>query len=531
MSFSKLPPFWRYVAVFVFGVLAALPVVCRPLSLLCFFLIIPFCLFWLWRRDTSPKHGAYRIGLLFFDGYFTTSFCFFVVMYPLDFVGLDTAASLAVVFAALVLLPLLQAAFFALSILLLSLFDRLVDFRCPFAFSFCFAALWTLFSFFQNFTWMGVPFAPLSLALTPFPALLGSASFFGHYVLIFVIVLVNSLLAEGIRYFLRMQKSLARTAALLAVGVLLLNTVPGLLTSWLPKAEQQTLRVAVIQGDTSSMDDYQISAWDILYAAEQMAYEAAKEQPEVMLWAEAVSLSAMSPELQRYFGNVAQKTNSIQIIGAYSYRDEKLYNSLFLFYPDGSMSEEIYDKRHPVPFGEYLPWESFFARICPPLSEMSMLSPGLTPGDGANLFTLPKGKAGGLICFDSIYPALARESAKEGADILFLSTNDSWFDGSFAKDMHFSHAVLRAVENGKYVVRTGNTGISGFICPDGHVAATAPRDTKTALILDVRYQSGMTLYTRLGDLFVYILPLALLSFPFIHRLYIHRQNMERKVST
>lgn len=506
-----------HLLLFLFGIVSALPLLFKPLAFFCFVFLIPFylCL------RLSLKSGAYKRvylkGLCYFQGYFMTAFSFFYSMYPLEFVGLDRLASLAVLFAAMVLLPLLQASVFALSAWLLSLLHRFGFLQKPIAFSFAFAALWTVFSYLQNFTWLGVPWAPVSLALTAFPVLIGSASFFGSCFLIFLIVFINALLGEGILFFRSERKRHAALYAGLALVVFLGNLGLGALSRALPKATGEPLRIALIQGDTSSVDDYRLTPDEILSAARKMAYRAAEQKPDIMLWAEAVSLSAMETDssAKAYFSAIAEETGSIQVIGSYSVRDDCLYNSLFVFYPDGSMSKDVYDKRRPVPFGEFLPWAPFFRALIPPLANMSMLSRDMTPGKGPNLLHLPSCTVGGLVCFDSIYPALSRASARAGADILFLSTNDSWFDGSFAKDIHFSHAILRAVETGKCVARTGNTGISGFILPDGSVKSTAQRDTRTFLVDTVNPIEGRTLYTVIGDIFVYLLLAALAAPPLI----------------
>ena len=166
------------------------------------------------------------------------------------------------------------------------------------------------------------------------------------------------------------------------------------------------------------------------------------------------------------------------------------------------MDEERYNKRRPVPFGEYLPMENVFRLLIPALTEISMLERDTQSGEGASLFSFSFGKAGGLICFDSIYPALARESVSEGASLLLLSTNDSWFDGSPAKDIHFAHAVLRAVENGRAVARAANTGISSIISSRGEVLAEIEPLVRGQATATVTLSSRLTLYTRIGDTFV-----------------------------
>ena len=103
----------------------------------------------------------------------------------------------------------------------------------------------------------------------------------------------------------------------------------------------------------------------------------------------------------------------------------------------------------------------------------------------------------------------------EGASLLLLSTNDSWFDGSSAKDIHFSHAVLRAVENGRPVLRVGTTGLTGVILPSGEVKDTLPRDETGALVTEVTLCTDTTLYTATGDVFMVVLLAYTLLFPIL----------------
>ena len=239
-----------------------------------------------------------------------------------------------------------------------------------------------------------------------------------------------------------------------------------------------------------------------------------------MLWPESVIHHALEndKEKQAVFRSIATETGAIHIIGSFSEQvDEKnfvnFYNSLFVFYPDGTMGEEIYNKRRPVPFGEYLPMEKLFRLLIPALTEINMLARDTQPGQGSSLFSLPFGKVGGLICFDSIYPALARESTADGASLLLLSTNDSWFDGSAGKDIHFAHSILRAVENGRTVLRVGTTGITAAVSPGGRVDATLSRDTSDVLVCDVSLRESQTLYTQTGDLFMICLLAYITLYP------------------
>ena len=276
------------------------------------------------------------------------------------------------------------------------------------------------------------------------------------------------------------------------------------------KGEDGTLTVAMLQGAYPATENTYVSAH--LRACRYEARRAAAEAKiDLMLWSESVLTYALQsdPDAEKFFSDIARETGAIQVIGAFSAEptpegEDGYYNALFLFYPDGTKSEEVYHKRRPVPFGEYLPLPWLFERLIPALTEISMLSRDTTAGEGSSLFHTELGVFGGLVCFDSIYPALARESVRDGAEILLLSTDDSWFDGSFGKSLHLRHAALRAVENGRTVVRTGNTGVSAVIDGHGEILTSLPLDTRAHGIAAVRPERETTLYTRMGDVFVFL---------------------------
>ena len=121
------------------------------------------------------------------------------------------------------------------------------------------------------------------------------------------------------------------------------------------------------------------------------------------------------------------------------------------------------------------------------------------------LFETEWGKLGGLICFDSIYEELTRASAKDGANLMLLPSNDSWwFSTSVETYQNETQAMLRAIESGRYLVRAGNTGISSIITEHGeHLSWLAP-ETKGIASAEVEMCTHTTLYTRIGNLFVYL---------------------------
>jgi apolipoprotein N-acyltransferase len=110
--------------------------------------------------------------------------------------------------------------------------------------------------------------------------------------------------------------------------------------------------------------------------------------------------------------------------------------------------------------------------------------------------------AGILICFEIIFPELARAQVKNGARLLVNLTNDAWYGRTSAPYQHFCMAVFRAVENGRPLVRAANTGFSGFINQRGKILGRGTLFSREVLAQDVGHvQSRLTVYTRFGDVF------------------------------
>lgn len=115
-----------------------------------------------------------------------------------------------------------------------------------------------------------------------------------------------------------------------------------------------------------------------------------------------------------------------------------------------------------MPVGEFIPFEEAVAIILPWVSELRALEGTYFPlafGSENMIFQIPEGKISGIICYESIIPHIAREQSAMGSELLVMITNDSWFGTSAALTQHLAHAQMRAVENGKYLVRAGNTAL------------------------------------------------------------------------
>lgn len=172
----------------------------------------------------------------------------------------------------------------------------------------------------------------------------------------------------------------------------------------------------------------------------------------------------------------------------------RYYNAGALFTAEGPY-DSIYAKRHLVPFGERIP----FQRLIPALGKLQFGQAEWTPGNSPVLFPGGGGRFGCLVCFESIFPELAREDVRRGATWLVNVTNDEWFGLGAALYQHAAMAVFRAVENRVPIARCANTGLTQMIDPYGRVTAEAPVWKPSYIVARLAAPGEQTLYGALGD--------------------------------
>jgi len=224
-------------------------------------------------------------------------------------------------------------------------------------------------------------------------------------------------------------------------------------------------------------------------------------RPTLVIWPETATGSWMRKQLDQTLvvTGFAARHGVPVFSGFADYAYDSLgrarqYNAAGLFGADGSLGE-IYAKRHLVPFGERMPFQTWF----PALGKLDLGQAEWTPGSRVVLFPSAAGRFACLVCFESIFPDLARESVRAGAQWLVNITNDEWFGRSTALEQHAAMAVFRAVENHVAVARCANTGLSWVIDPRGRVIRS-DGEFETAVVAGPIAPAGPpTLYTRWGD--------------------------------
>jgi apolipoprotein N-acyltransferase len=172
------------------------------------------------------------------------------------------------------------------------------------------------------------------------------------------------------------------------------------------------------------------------------------------------------------------------------------YNSIYVIDHDGSILS-VYDKIHLVPFGEYLPFQSFLERLG--LMQLTKVPGGFDSGDRRRAIPLPHApNVLPLICYEVIFPHDIVPAGERPNWIINL-TNDGWFGISSGPYQHLQHARVRAIEEGLPIVRAANTGISAVIDPLGRVVTSLPLGAEGVLDSSLPQRIGSPPYARTGD--------------------------------
>lgn len=500
----------RFLLLLCSALLTGLTLVFPSVGFLEWITLIPLCLFLLeYAADRTVRLRAlYGYGLFFFWSFYLVVFHWFVNLYPLDFIdGMTRGGALAVVLVAWLGLSLLQALMGALCFVVSGLLLRIPFLsRARWSKPILLAGIWTVYEWTQTLGWWGVPWGRLPIGQSQYLVGLQTASWFGSYFVTFLLVLVNACLALALLALLNRNQRCLRVCCLAAIGVLIFQYGAGTLLWLTAPTSERTVRVAAVQGNISSHEKWEVDSlsrtWDVY---RDYTLKAAKEGAEIVVWPETALPYEVDADTT-YLVELAREARVTILVGAFTNDgvSENDYNSIVCFLPDGSMHETVYSKRRLVPFGEFVPMSELIETLIPPLAELVMSSGSVEWGKGAQVFALESGHVGSLICFDSIYEELSRESALEGAELICLSTNDSWFTDSAALYMHNAQAQLRAIETRRQIVRSANTGISTVITERGEVVAELEPLVEGMLVEDVELHTQTTLYTRIGNFFVYL---------------------------
>ncbi|MBI3313210.1 MAG: apolipoprotein N-acyltransferase [Candidatus Omnitrophica bacterium] len=370
-----------------------------------------------------------------------------------------------------------------------------------------------------------------------------AANTVGAYGLGFVIAFVNVCLmqiaAEGTRYLSKKSQKVPGTIwfslrSLVMTGIVLfLLLAHGIYHFHRHPPPGGVARISLIQGNIpQSVKWAPMAKEQILKIYSKLTELASFEEPDLIIWPEAAFPGYFNHDLvSEEILNLAQKADAPLLIGALALEDEdSAYNSAYLINREGKIADR-YDKLFLVPFGEYVPLKPILGWL-DPIAETLGIS-DFRAGKSPLIFKLQNGELpfSVLICFEDIFPNLARRLADDGAQFLSVITNDAWFGPTGAPYQHLQASVFRAVEEGMPVVRAANTGVSAFISSKGEVMdRVRDRSGKDIFAtghktLGIQVSSQPTLYRRGGWLIPYAGILA-----FVIMLMIFPPSKKQKVT-
>jgi apolipoprotein N-acyltransferase len=239
-----------------------------------------------------------------------------------------------------------------------------------------------------------------------------------------------------------------------------------------------------------------------------MTEEALRHGVHVVVWPEStVPLSYSSTAFYREaIESLSARGNVDIILGSVAEDPDaanKLWNAAFLV--SGGKTIGHYDKIRLVPFGEYVPLRKmlFFAKAL--VHAVGQFEFGTRDTPLAGRF-----RYGPAICYEVVFPQIPRMQVLHGADVLVTITNDAWYDGTSAPRQHLNQARLRAVENDRYLLRAGTTGISALVDPTGRIVKELPMNRKGIIYAEFFPRTSMTPYARFGDWFAWLACLAVI---------------------
>lgn len=420
------------------------------------------------------------------------------------------------------------------------------------------ALLWMLMEYAQALGEVSLPWARLAVSQYQNLWLLQILPHTGQLVIAGLIVLFNAALAHFLLAFTPDRqarpywhypgfRALAATSFLIALnlayGYSRLAEAPALpeigLEDRTPDDRASKIRVGVAQGNIpqgqkwSTAEEFwkNVSQTETIY--KQLSQEAKAsfpdQQMDLLVWPEsAIPVQPrLFPRIAESFSEVGKGLNTYFLTGSFDLPEADVpaamagqhtssYNGAVLVNPAGELKQWYY-KRQRVPFGEFFPYRTALEKIPllgPLINMINPMKSDVLASYQVNLLETPFAQIGTLICFESVYPEVARASVKAGATLLVIVSNDGWYRDAIALYQHLGHGVLRAIENNRYVVRAGNTGISAFIDSYGQIHTQTSALERTYLAHSVprsELRTNLTLYTRWGDWPLWLVLLTLLG--------------------
>ena len=367
-------------------------------------------------------------------------------------------------------------------------------------------AFWVATEWWRSSVGLSFHWAALGASQATVVPIAQAASVVGVFGLSAIVALVSTAAAA-----VSVSRQAVHVRGALAVGALLVAIAVGGLVrvnrgGWLNDGDP--VRIGLVQGSVDQEQKYDDRFQHaIIQRYVDLSRRAIQLGAQVVIWPESSTPFFFNPNvpLAAPIRRLAMETRTPFLLGTdviepkTADRPARLYNAAMLLTADGQVAQ-TYRKMSLVPFGEYVPMKSllFFAdKLVEGVGDFAAgTDPVVFDADGRRMSV--------AICYESVYPDIARTFVQRGSQLLVTITNDAWFKRSSAAFQHFDQGLLRAIEEGRYVVRAANTGISGAVDPYGRVLSRTDLFVPAVAVVDVKLNRSRTIYSRVGDVTVWM---------------------------
>ena len=431
--------------------------------------------FWL-KKNYSPKKSFF-FGFFFGFGYFTFSLVWIIEPFLVE----PTITVILAPFVLIILSGILSL--FWGSAFFFSSYKN--DFKNKnisiFKLAICFSSAEIL----RSFLFTGFPLVLLGLAFIDTP-ISQALSIFGPYWLTSVIIFLCLIIPIG------------KIGILLSITGFSLLNIYGLYRDNYVLDEEINKQIRIIQPNILQKNKWKKDLEEVNFSKLIKLSNINSENVDILIWPETSVPFFL--EYKKNFQNVIFNTISKPIIlGArrYDKSSNKLYNSAYYLNANGKV-EQIYDKKHLVPFGEFVPFNNFLKIFVETGIENNGIT-GFSVGTKTNEIIIDNSiKISLFICYESIFSSEI-DSNIINSDFIVHLTNDAWFGSFNGPQQHIIQIRARAIEQGLSVLRSANTGISALIDPYGKILKKIPLNIEGYLDVKIPKKIDETLYSKFGS--------------------------------
>ena len=371
------------------------------------------------------------------------------------------------------------------------------------------SAVWLAIEFFKNRTFMAFPWGMLAYSQHDYLAIMQMVKITGVYGVSLILILFNTAFAETIINSLKNRKiNIKDFKYLLPIACLvLIIAVSGFVNinsyrNNIDDKEDTKINIAMVQTNISYDDKFRKDS-GVIIPDPYNSKNYFREGTELIVFPETVLWGTL--ERNKTFSEWAKKTikeqNLYLITGQILWDDEEnYYNSVVLYSPESEIIGR-YNKIHPLPFAEYMPYPDILGF----LSFLNTAKTNINPVREFAMIDYPlKGSLGINICFESVLPIISRTFRNNGAEAIFVFTDDAGFRDSLASWQHVIFSKVRAIENGSYIVHSSNMGVSAIIDPLGEIVSKTKLGSRVVMYETIFLNSNKTFYSVFGNIIMYL---------------------------